>query len=53
MSFADAGLAYDLPTHAFRALDVLERAGHEAWVVGGWVRDALRAAKAAVAEVGA
>ena len=44
MSFADAGLAYDLPTHALRVLDVLERAGHEAWVVGGWVRDALRAA---------
>lgn len=30
------------PTHALRALAVLEAAGHEAWVVGGWVRDALR-----------
>lgn len=29
------------PAHALEALDALERAGHEAWVVGGWVRDAL------------
>ena len=44
VSFADYGLAYDLPDHALRALDVLEQAGFEAWVVGGWVRDALRGA---------
>ena len=25
-----------------RAIDALEAAGYEAWVVGGWVRDALR-----------
>ena len=30
------------PTHALRAIAVLAAAGHEAWVVGGWVRDALR-----------
>ena len=42
--FSDCGLAYDLPAHALRVLDVLERAGYEAWVVGGWVRDALRGA---------
>jgi len=44
VSFSDYGLAYDLPAHAYRALDVLEQAGFEAWVVGGWVRDALRGA---------
>ena len=44
VSFSDYGLAYDLPAHALRALDVLEQAGFEAWVVGGWVRDALRGA---------
>lgn len=31
-----------LPHHALRALDVLECAGFEAWLVGGCVRDALR-----------
>lgn len=31
-----------VPTYALRALDVLEDAGYEAWIVGGWVRDALR-----------
>ena len=30
------------PAHALAALKALEDAGHEAWVVGGWVRDALR-----------
>ena len=30
------------PEHALRALAALEDAGFEAWVVGGWVRDALR-----------
>ena len=29
---------------ALRVLDVLEGAGLEAWIVGGWVRDALRGA---------
>ncbi|MDI9591375.1 MAG: HD domain-containing protein [Acidobacteriota bacterium] len=29
------------PPHALRVLEVLEGAGFEAWVVGGWVRDAL------------
>ena len=32
----------ELPEYALRVLDVLEGAGYEAWVVGGWVRDALR-----------
>lgn len=44
MSFASDGLAYGLPSHALRAIEVLEGAGYEAWVVGGWVRDALLAA---------
>lgn len=30
------------PQHALLTLRALEDAGHEAWVVGGWVRDALR-----------
>lgn len=30
-----------LPGHASLALEVLENAGHEAWCVGGFVRDAL------------
>ena len=31
----------DLPTNALILIDLLEEAGHEAWVVGGFVRDAL------------
>ena len=31
----------EVPEAARRVLDALEGAGHEAWVVGGWVRDAL------------
>ncbi len=31
-----------VPTYALRVLEVLENAGFEAWIVGGWVRDALR-----------
>lgn len=34
-------LARALPDHARAVLRALEAAGHEAWVVGGWVRDAL------------
>ena len=30
-----------VPAYALRVVDALEAAGHEAWVVGGWVRDAL------------
>ena len=30
-----------VPAYAMRVLEVLEDAGHEAWIVGGWVRDAL------------
>jgi len=41
MTYASDGLAYGLPSHAIRALGVLEDAGFESWVVGGWVRDAL------------
>ena len=33
-----------LPAPALRVLRALEAAGLEAWVVGGWVRDALRGA---------
>ena len=35
---------YQPPAYALRILDVLEEAGFEAWIVGGWVRDALRGA---------
>lgn len=31
-----------IPEYAAKALSILERAGHEAWCVGGCVRDALR-----------
>ncbi len=31
-----------VPGYALHVINVLEAAGHEAWVVGGWVRDALR-----------
>ena len=34
-------LARELPDYARVVLDSLEAAGYEAWVVGGWVRDAL------------
>ncbi len=30
-----------VPAYAMRVVDALEEAGYEAWVVGGWVRDAL------------
>lgn len=36
--------AYPLPNYALRVLCALESQGYEAWVVGGWVRDALLAA---------
>ena len=32
----------EVPQYAMRVIDALEAAGYEAWVVGGWVRDALR-----------
>lgn len=44
MSQGSDRLAYGLPGYATRVLEVLEGAGYEAWVVGGWVRDALRGA---------
>lgn len=34
-----------LPGYALRVIDALEAAGHEAWAVGGWVRDSLRGAR--------
>ncbi|WP_455136824.1 CCA tRNA nucleotidyltransferase [Thermophilibacter sp.] len=37
----EARLARELPGYAQAVLDALEAAGFEAWVVGGWVRDAL------------
>lgn len=33
--------AMQVPAYAMRVVDALESAGFEAWVVGGWVRDAL------------
>ena len=33
--------AYPVPGYGLRVLHALEDAGFEAWVVGGWVRDAL------------
>ncbi|OFK24885.1 CCA tRNA nucleotidyltransferase [Olsenella sp. HMSC062G07] len=44
MSTAPRTPLYRLPTPALVVLDALEAAGFEAWVVGGWVRDALRGA---------
>ncbi|MGO4861010.1 CCA tRNA nucleotidyltransferase [Atopobiaceae bacterium LCP21S3_F11] len=41
---AKPACAYELPDYALRVLDVIESAGYEAWVVGGWVRDAVRGA---------
>ncbi len=38
---AVAALGRELPDYARRVVGVLEDAGYEAWVVGGWVRDAL------------
>ena len=37
-------IAYEPPAYGLRALEVLEQAGFEAWIVGGWVRDALMGA---------
>lgn len=34
-------VAYNLPASTLHVLSLLEQAGYEAWVVGGWVRDAL------------
>ena len=38
---SDAELAALLPACAVRVVTLLEEAGFEAWVVGGWVRDAF------------
>ena len=43
MAPSDAELAALLPACAVRVVTLLEGAGFEAWVVGGWVRDALLA----------
>ena len=40
---SNAGMT--LPEYARKVIDALERAGFEAWVVGGWVRDTLRGAE--------
>ena len=37
----DETVEITLPAYALKALDVLERAGFEAWCVGGFVRDSL------------
>ena len=39
--FAPASRMPEVPAYAMRVVDALEAAGFEAWVVGGWVRDAL------------
>ena len=42
MTCSDASVVrYQPPAYALRVIDVLEDAGYEAWIVGGWVRDAL------------
>lgn len=41
MDELDKRLAAELPAYAMRVIEPLEAAGYEAWVVGGWVRDAL------------
>ncbi len=38
---AHDSIKLDLPLYAQRALDVLEQNGYSAYVVGGWVRDAV------------
>lgn len=43
MEHADAHtISLPVPTHALKALSILEQGDHEAWLVGGFVRDALR-----------
>ena len=32
----------EVPARALRVIELLEAAGFEAWIVGGWVRDALQ-----------
>ena len=34
-------LADAVPAYALKCIDALEQAGHEAWLVGGFVRDSL------------
>ena len=41
MARALRDVAYGVPDYALSVLRALEAAGFEAWVVGGWVRDAL------------
>lgn len=41
MAEQDTALRNMLPTYAWRVVQALEDAGYEAWIVGGWVRDAL------------
>lgn len=41
MQSANPRVRIELPSFAVRVLEALETAGHEAWVVGGFVRDAL------------
>ncbi len=36
-----SSIQLDVPAYAQKALDVLEQSGHTAYIVGGWVRDAL------------
>lgn len=39
------GALGSLPTYVLDVIDAIEAAGHEAWLVGGFVRDALRGAE--------
>ncbi len=44
MHACDEAFSPNVPDAARRVIEALEGAGHEAWIVGGWVRDALRGA---------
>ncbi|MBR3225280.1 MAG: CCA tRNA nucleotidyltransferase [Atopobiaceae bacterium] len=44
MDSCDKTIASVMPEAARCVIEALEAAGHEAWIVGGWVRDALRGA---------
>lgn len=42
MEFELSAGEFELSAGALQVIEALEEAGYEAWVVGGWVRDALR-----------
>lgn len=45
-ALAREGQGFDVPEYALSLITELENAGHEAWIVGGFVRDSLRGVNA-------